>query len=358
MPKRKYKKQSLRGKLNDFFVIRVFSNFFSDRSNYLDVLGILTLFIVILLRGSTQPTQWIFATLTFLINGLRLFRLVALLPRLGPYTNIIYKILVNDVPLFSSLFIITLLIFTGGFFVSLRTPYTADGFTNASLPTNTDRVSGVDNEVQWVFLSGLRVLLEGSVYEGEYLYRQLNWLAGSLYLGFLFLTIVVYLNVFIAQLSDTYGNVKKFAEKNFAWNRLKFIVQVERISLLSICIDFRKRYFTKEIPISKEELFKYYGVHNIKSLNVKNFTEDVDVKGMLSTIQNQQVVARQTHEIAKHTSKHAPQSEPPPQQHIRESEEIRVLSERIDQLLVEIRQKDALMEERLDKLTQLLMDKR
>ena len=164
--------------------------------------------------------------------------------------------------------------------------------------------------------------------------------------------------MFIAQLSDTYGNVKKFAEKNFAWNRLKFIVQVERISLLSICIDFRKRYFTKEIPISKEELFNYYGVHNIKSLNVKNFTEDVDVKGMLSTIQNQQVVARQTHEIAKHTSKHAPLSEPPPQQHIRESEEIRVLSERIDQLLVEIRQKDALMEERLDKLTQLLMDKR
>ena len=357
MQKTKYKKQSIKGRLNDFFIIRVFSNFFSDRSNYLDVLGILTLFIFIVLRVATEPTQWIFATLTFLINGLRLFRLVALLPHLGPYTNIIYKILVNDVPLFSSLFIITLLIFTGGFFVSLRTPYTAEGFINASLLTDTDRVSGVDNEVQWVFLSGLRVLLEGNVYEGQYLYRQLNWLAASLYLGFLFLTIVVYLNVFIAQLSDTYGNVKKFAEKNFAWNRLKFIVQIERISLLSICIDFRKKYFTDEITINKEELFRYYGVHDLKGLNVKNFTEDVDVKGMLSTIQNQQVIARQTHEIAKHTSKHATPLEPPPQQQRNESEEIRVLSERIDQLLVEIRQKDSLMENRLDKLTQLLMDK-
>ena len=357
MPKRKYKKQSLKGKLNDFFVIRVFSNFFSDRSNYLDVLGLFTLFLYIVLRASTESTQWILATLTFLINGLRLFRLLALLPDLGPYTNIIYKILVIDVPLFLSLFIITLLIFTGSFFVSLRIPYTAEGFLNASLPTNTDRVSGVDNEVQWVFLSGLRVLLEGNVYEGQYLYRQLNWFAGSLYLGFLFLIVVVYLNVFIAQLSDRYGNVKRFAEKNFAWNRLKFIVQVERISLLSICIDFRKRYYTKEILINKEELFKYYGVHNIKGLNVKNFTEDVDVKGMLSTIQNQQVVAKQTHEIAKHASKHATEAEPPPQQQRHESEEIRVLSERIDQLLVEIRQKDALMENKLDKLTQLLMDK-
>ncbi|KAI6654065.1 Ankyrin repeat domain-containing 29-like [Oopsacas minuta] len=347
------KKQSLKGKLNDLFCIRIFTQFFSDRSNYLDVLGLFSLFILILLRAAQQPAQWVFATITFLINGFRLFRLVALLPHIGPYTNIIYKILVFDVPLFSSLFLITLLIFTGGYFVSLRTPYTAAGFANASLMENTERTRGVDNEVQWVFLSGLRVLLEGNVYEGQYLFRQLNWLAASLYLGFLFLTVVVYLNVFIAQLSDRYGNVKKFAEKNFAWHRLKFIVQVERISLLSICIDFRKKYFTNEIIINKEQLFRYYGVHNIKGLNVKNFTEDVEVKGMLTSIQNQQVVARQTHEIAKL------QGDPPPspQQQREGNVEIRQLNNKIDQLMDKIQHKDALLEEKLDKLTQVLLAK-
>ncbi|KAI6654067.1 Ankyrin repeat domain-containing 29-like [Oopsacas minuta] len=366
-PAKAMKKRSITSRLNDLICIRIFTDYFSDKSNYLDVLGLLTLFILILLRLSTQPTQWVFATLTFLINGFRLFKLVALLPRIGPYTNIIYKILVNDVPLFSSLFLITLLIFTGGYFVSLRTPYTAAGFANASLMENTERTRGVDNEVQWVFLSGLRVLLEGNVYEGQYLFRQLNWLAASLYLGFLFLTVVVYLNVFIAQLSDTYGIVKQNAEKTFAWQRMNFIVQVERTSLLSICIDYRKKYFTKKIEIEKEELFEHYGVYSIKNMNVKSFTEDVEVKGMLSSIQNQQVVARRTQEIAKlnTTGGDASCLSPPPQQQPQaqeqpqkqEYEEIRELRETIDQLMTEIRQKDVLLDEKLEKSNRALLEK-
>ena len=301
-------------RLNDLLCVRVLTSYFSDRSNYLDVLALLTLSILFFLRLTTQPTQWVFASLTFLINGLRLFKLVALLPRLGPYTNTIYQILVNDVPLFSTLFLITLFIFTGGFFISLRTPYTVAGFSNASLMTDTSRVRGVDNEVQWVFLSGLRVLLEGNIYEGQFLYRQLNWLAASIYMGFLFLTIIVYLNVFIAQLSDTYGVVKRNAEKTYAWQRLNYIVKVERRSLLSFCLH-RKKYFIKEISVNKDELYKYYGVQSIKNLNVTNSIRDVEVKGMLASIQNQQVMSRKTHEIAKsNTTGYVASSYPHPQQ--------------------------------------------
>ena len=288
--KEKMKNRPLTSRLNDLFIIRIFTAYMSDESNFLDVLGLLTLFILIILRVTAQPTQWVFATVTFLINGLRLFKLIALLPRIGPYTNTIYKILTKDVPLFSGLFLITLLIFTGGFFISLRTPYTQVGFTNASLMQDTERVSGVDNEVSWVFLSGLRVLLEGNVYEAGYLYRQLNWLSAAIYLGFLFLTVIVYLNVFIAQLSDTYGAAKQNAEKTYAWQRLNFIVQVQRTSLLSICIDYRKKYFTKKIFVDQDQLFEYYGVNSIRNLNFKSSSEDVDVKKMLASIKKQQVV--------------------------------------------------------------------
>ena len=357
--KKEKNNRSITSRLNDLFFVRIFTDYFSDKSNYLDVLGLLTLFILIILRVTAQPTQWVFATVTFLINGLRLFKLVALLPRIGPYTNTIYKILTKDVPLFFSLFLITLLIFTGGFFISLRTPYTQVGFTNATLMQDTERVSGVDNEVSWVFLSGLRVLLEGNVYDPGYLYRQLNWLAGAIYLGFLFLTIVVYLNVFIAQLSDTYGSVRQNAEKTYAWQRLNFIVQVQRTSLLSICIDYRKKYFTEKITVDKDQLFKYYGVTSIKNLNIKSSTEGVDVKEMLVSIKKQQVVSHKTTEISRLNEGKKYGLQTPPQQQ-QESEEIRQLSsrmdQRIDQLLEEIRQKDALLEERLAKSNQALLE--
>ena len=351
---KKIKYRDITSKLNNFLFIRIFTDYFSDKSNYLDVLGLLTLFILIILRLAVAPTQWVFATITFLINGLRLFKLVALLPRLGPYTNTIYKILIHDVPLFSSLFLITVFIFTGGFFISLRTPYTAMGFTNSSLMQDTERVNGIDNEVQWVLLSGIRVLLEGSVYEPGYLYQQLNWLAAAIYLGFLFLTIVVYLNVFIAQLSDTYGAVKQNAEKTYAWQRLNFIVQVQRTSLLSICIDYRKKYFIQKICVDKDQLFEYYGVNSIKSLNVKNSIEGVNVKEMLASIKKQQVVSQKTTAISRLNEDKKYELQPPPQQQ-QESEQIRQLSSRIDQLLEEIRQKDSLLEERLAKSNQALL---
>ena len=277
-------------KLNRIFLIRIFTDYFSDAFNYLDLVGLGTLLILILLRLSSSPGQWIFAAITFHINGLRLCKFVILIRDLGPYTGVIFQILKKDVPLFSSLFFISLCIFTGSFFIALRTPYSTAGFTNASLMADNDRISGVDNEIQWVFLSGFRILLEGNVYEGQYLYRQLNWLAATFYFIFLFLVIIVYSNLFIAQLSDTYGERKRNAKKIFALQRLNFILQIQRTSLLSLFIDYRKKYFTKEIPIGKEELLKYYGVSSIKSLNTNNTNEGIDVNEMFASIKNQQVV--------------------------------------------------------------------
>ena len=344
---------SIKSILNNNIFLRVFTDYFSDKSNYLDVLGLLTLFILLILRVTTQPTQWVFATLTFLINSLRSFKLIALLPRLGPYTNVIYKILVNDVPLFLTLFVLTLLIFTGGYFVSLRTPYTVEGFLNASLNQNTERIRGVDNEVQWVFLSALRILLEGNVYEGQYLFRQLNWLAALLYLGFLFLTIVVYLNVFIAQLSNTYGTVRNNAVRTYAWQRLNFIVQVQRTSLLSLCLDYRKIFYIKDIPITKEDLFKYFQVYNIKSLNIKSFTKEFDANSALSSIQSQQKVTRtEIVNINKAEGSTVEHFQSQSQLIQNQSQEIRELKDRMDKLVSEL---DTVLGDRLEKSSQAML---
>ena len=256
-----------KNKESSILFIRLIKNYFSDQSNYLDVIGLLTLFILFILRSASQPVQWIFATIAFFANALRIFKFVVLVRYIGPYSTIIYKILIKDVPLFSTLFGLTLLIFTGGYFISLLTPYISAGFANNSLRQDTVRTLGVDNEVQWVFLSGLRVLLEGNVYSDEYLYRHINWLAACIYLSFLFLTVVVFLNVFIAQLSDTYGEIKRNSERTYAWHRLNFIIQIEKNPLFSYYLrKIKKVEYIEDQKLSKNTLLKYYGVTTLKKL--------------------------------------------------------------------------------------------
>ena len=337
-------------RLNDLLIIRVITDYFTDKFNVLDLLGMLTLIILIVLRVTAQPVQWVFATVTFFFNALRIFKFIVLIPHLGPYATTIYKILVKDVPLFSSLFLLTLMIFTGSYYISLRTPYTVEGFLNASLVQDTQRTLGVDNKVHWVLLSGLRVLLEGNVYQDQYLHNQLNWLAAVIYEGFLFMTVVVLLNVFIAQLSDTYGRVKLNAERTYAWQRLNFIVQVQRTSLLSLFIDFRKMFFISKVRINKFDLFNYYSVFHIRDLNVKNFTDDVDVKTMLTTIQSQQTVSRKTQEVARSISI-KPTASKQPTDHVQgESQDFNELNARVSQILQLLRERDVRLEQKISRL--------
>ena len=57
-------------KMNNNIFIRVIIDYFRDKSNYWDVLGLLTLFILFILRLIRQPIQWVFAAVTFFINAM------------------------------------------------------------------------------------------------------------------------------------------------------------------------------------------------------------------------------------------------------------------------------------------------
>ena len=274
--------------LNSFVLIRVFYDYFRDKSNYLDVLGLFTLTVLIFLRVIRQPTQWVFATFAFLFNSLRMFKLIALIPVLGPYTTIIYKVLTQDFPRFIMLLLITLCIFTCTFFISLRVPYTAEGFVNSSRLQVNLREAGVDDRVWWVFLSGIRIVLDGDVYrDSNFLYLRLNWLAVTIYIAFFFLVVVVYLNVFIAQLSDTYADVKLNADRSFAWQRLNYIIQIQKSSMLSLCIDFRKLFFNKTVFVDHNKCKYYYHSCSLNMYLHNNQLEDLDLKNLLSSLQLQ-----------------------------------------------------------------------
>ena len=54
-----------------------------------------------------------------------------------------------------------------------------------------------------------------------------------IYAIFLFLVIVVLLNLLIAQMSDTYGSVQQDAQRSLAINRALIVARVEHNSLLA-----------------------------------------------------------------------------------------------------------------------------
>lgn len=59
-----------------------------------------------------------------------------------------------------------------------------------------------------------------------------SWLAIILYLGFLFLVIVVLLNLLIAQMTDTYASVQEDVQRSIFFRRAWTIANIERNSLL------------------------------------------------------------------------------------------------------------------------------
>ncbi|KAI6658975.1 hypothetical protein LOD99_14651 [Oopsacas minuta] len=264
--------RTFRGELYNELWIRVLIDYFVNLSNIFDVLGLSSLFWLMILRIANQPVEWVFATLTFFLNAARVFKLIVLIPKLGPYATIIFRILVHDVPLFLSLFSINLLIFTGGYFIALRTPYTSEGLRNVSLMQNTIRTPGTDSDFQQVFLSGIRVLLEGNVYPDNYLDHQINWLAAAIYFAFLFMTVVVLLNVFIAQLSERYSAVKERANHIYAKQKLNFIVQLYTTSIFSKFMNIQIKYLKKrlhidrDIELSPEGMLKYHHTSDLYTL--------------------------------------------------------------------------------------------
>ncbi len=85
-----------------------------------------------------------------------------------------------------------------------------------------------------------------------------------IYLAFLFLVIVVLLNLLIAQMSDTYSSVQQDAQRSLAINRAWIVARVEHNSFLSrvsekefvhfvdLCIQDHRKRFYKSCEVIKD----------------------------------------------------------------------------------------------------------
>jgi hypothetical protein len=219
--------------IKDIYLER--TDYLYDWSNPFQWSGIVLIVILIILRALSSPGQWIVASLLFLTLAFGVFYYAAFLRVTGTYVRAISIIIGSDILKFMIIFVLTAFVFTGSFYFAAR--YDDSIVTNPS--TNTSAFAGGVNSDQSKlttgngylipdsFLLGLRTLAEsGGVldYEGSLSLRPLTII---LYVLFLFVTVVILLNVLIAQMSDTYTKVLSTAEGVYLYYRCRYIAKLE-----------------------------------------------------------------------------------------------------------------------------------
>ena len=235
-----------------------------DWYNYLDLGALLCSLLIIPLRFSQNPqaenAQWFFASIAYLLNVMRGYKFAVVLRTTGAYVEIIGSILRYDIVPFSIIFMMFLFGFSGATYLALkfegvvdaaRSAYVSCPYgnsTNSLKPTRCQEQTYQVGEWWFVLFNGLRVMVEsGPVFENYYQPCStcgFGWLSLFLHVIFLFFVIVVFLNLIIAQMSDTYQNVWSDAQRKLYKNRAWILARIEHNSLLAICLrDYRAKHF-------------------------------------------------------------------------------------------------------------------
>ncbi|KAK7500906.1 hypothetical protein BaRGS_00007786 [Batillaria attramentaria] len=191
-------------------------DYFTDQFNWIDLLSSSFLLAVVVLRWTHRKEQWPVYSVGFLLWTLRIFKYAAVFRQTGAYAQILWRIVAHDFPQFIVVFSVVLVAFSGAFVLSLRGEDSLDLYHDTSTFWNT-------------IFTGIRILIEGQPvvnYTPEY-----QAMSCILMVGFLFTCCVVLLNILIAQLSDTYQNVQRDAQRGLELNRAWIIARVELNSL-------------------------------------------------------------------------------------------------------------------------------
>ncbi|XP_041352022.1 uncharacterized protein LOC121370686 isoform X2 [Gigantopelta aegis] len=193
-------------------------DYWKDQFNWIDLSSSCLLIAVLPLRFTYRQEQWFVYSIGYLLWSLRIFKYAAVFRQTGAYSQILWRILEHDFIQFTILFAVILLTFSGSFVLALR------GEESLQLHSETSNF--------WnILFTGVRSLIEAQPvveYTGPDGYKTLSTI---LMVGFLFTCCVILLNILIAQVSDTYQNVQRDAQRGLELNRAWIITRVELNSL-------------------------------------------------------------------------------------------------------------------------------
>ena len=241
-------------------------HFFSAVSEYIGVLNLIdvcalfSLLFLIILRLSRVPGQWVFASFTFILFSLKLFKYTRIYPSLGAYVRTIIHIFLYDITQFAIIVLIFLLAYFGGIHLAARLSIVEPG---AAVSLNGQTCSNQSSSSLFWFdaertsiydlrrplLTGIMFLLDGGPGNEESTLLGSNFLFSLLYLAFAFTIIVVMLNILIAQLSETYSQIIKTSGFHYT---MELVVTLEFSSNLAFFFGRKLREFTSIEHISIE----------------------------------------------------------------------------------------------------------
>ena len=254
--------------------------------NIVDFGALVCFLVFLILRITSSSFQWTFASFTFILFGLRLFKYTRIIPALGAYVSSVFRVFVRDIPRFIVIILIISISYVGGIHLAARQqPYPVNtttvslsneqcmGSRTQLLWFNPQRTVGYD--LRSPLVSSIIFLLDGGPGNAEDDILNVNVLFVSLYFFFAFTIIVVLLNILIAQLSETYSEIIKTNEFHYI---MELVVNLELKSNLAFLTGkILRKYSTiekLEIPENVWEELK----HNCPGKGMERQVDEINDK--------------------------------------------------------------------------------
>ena len=221
--------------------------------NIVDFGALVCFVILFVLRVVGSYFQWTFASFTFILFALRLFKYTRIIPALGAYVRSVFRVFVNDIPRFIVIVIILSVSYLGGIHLAARqqpNSQTQPVSLNSETCTNSSSsqllwfndAKTMNYDLRKPLISSIIFLLDGGPGNVEDDLLNVNFIFVILYIVFAFTIIVVLLNILIAQLSETYSEIIKTNESHY---RMELVVNLElKSNLAFITGKFMRKYNT------------------------------------------------------------------------------------------------------------------
>ena len=234
------------------YLLRALYTHISGSYSILEIISVILLLSMfycrLILFFTTSPSMralhWTLSALTFVAFTFKFFKYTKIFPTLGIYIETIFQVLKKDVPRFMIIILLILVGYAGGAHLVARrfggvseTP--ADECSPSSwLGEDFDSVYSIGTPV----LSGILFLFGGGPADFELELYQIHLVFSIFYLAFAFGIVVVLLNIFIAQLSQTYSDVH--SEKHIIDYKAELALHYEKQSNLAFLFEW---FFSKAL---------------------------------------------------------------------------------------------------------------
>eukprot|EP00054_Salpingoeca_dolichothecata_P027534 m.202644 g.202644 ORF g.202644 m.202644 type:complete len:916 (+) comp25986_c0_seq1:47-2794(+) len=197
-----------------------------------DLITVLFFVVLIVLRLLEDDAQWDVMAFVYFLTIMKVFKYGGSFRAFGTLAVAMTKIMSTDVINFSNIFVVFFFSFIGAIHILLASDDQSRSRDISTFPN--------------LMLSGFRTLAEGGpVIEFEESGTGFRDIGGTfasfLLLAFVFITVLVLMNVLIALMTDTYARVQVETHRQLDLNRAKTIARMEATSLMFK--NLRRRFY-------------------------------------------------------------------------------------------------------------------